>query len=73
MVYGFTKDHGFAVVDTTRKVASYAYPTSIHHSAARRDPAGTAARMLAEAYVPADPKLARQYYVRIAAQLLDTF
>ena len=44
--YGFTGDGGFAVVNRTDRTAAYAYPSSPNALAAKRDPKGTAERML---------------------------
>ena len=49
IVLGFTADGGFVAGDTVTKRTSYAYPTSIHATTAKRHPIETAREMMAQA------------------------
>ncbi len=68
MRYGFV-DGGFAVVSDTHKRAAFAYASSPHWVAAKRDVHGTAVKMLETELAIADNHFTLEHYNRLSPML----
>lgn len=68
MRYGFTSD-GFAVVDDERRVSAFAYATSDNWDWARANPAGAAAKMLADVWTACPAAIRERHYETVCRAL----
>lgn len=69
MRYGFDKSGGFAVVDDEKRVSAYAYPSSVHAKAAKRNPEAVASEMLADLWVGCPDNIREAHYDNVCKHL----
>lgn len=70
MRYGFDKSGGFAVVDDSKRVGSFAFPTSTLADKAKTDPEGTARAMLADVWKDCPADIQEEHY-RLSCEAIN--